>query len=292
MFANSDRNSALLRRLLTVASAVALACTLPAVAQTSHTPDLAADAQSSSSSITYQASLSTDELLGGSASPYHFSLAAADGSPQYGGRTNNRYPRYPNYQSRMSRLAIVAGGGFSAPIGNATHGYETWGYNLDFGAGWNFTKRVGVLFEYQFDRMKIPGATVAAVGADGGNINSHLFLFDPIIYFLSGQKGGAYVTGGGGFSRKVTNFTQLQPVQQCYYFCYTGYAPVTVAHFSSTQGAADLGLGMYWKAFGPDSNAKLFAEARYVFVDSPKPTATTNGEGTEGIIPVTFGIRF
>jgi hypothetical protein len=242
--------------------------------------------------VTYQASLSTDELLGGSSSPYHFSLAAADGSPQYGGRGNSRYPSYPNYQGRASHIAIVAGGGFTGPIGNDTNGYDTWGYNLDFGGGWNFNKKFGIVFEYQFDRNKIPGATIAAVGAQGGNINSHLFLFDPVYYFYSRHSTGAYVTGGGGFSRKVTNFTDLQSVQECYYFCYYGYAPVTVASFSSTQGAFDAGLGLYWKAFGRDSNAKLFAEARYVWVDSPRPTATTNGEGTEGLIPITFGIRF
>lgn len=293
MAANSDRNCPLLRRLLVATAAVAVSCALPALAQSAHAPDLSADAQSSSSSVIYQAALSTDNLLGGSTAPYHFSLAAADGSPQYGGNRQNKYPQYPSYQSKVSHIAIVAGGGFTTPVGNAAHGYETWGYNLDFGGGWNFNRKVGILFEYQFDRNKIPGATIAAVGAQGGNINSHLFLFDPIFYFYSGHRTGAYVTGGGGFSRKVTNFTQLQPVTQCYYyFCGQGYAPVTVAHFSSTQGAFDAGFGLYWKAFGQDSNGKLFAEARYVFVDSPKPTATADGEGTEGLIPVTFGIRW
>lgn len=292
MFANSDWNYPHLRRLLIVASAVALGWTLPAVGQTASSTDLATDAQSSSSSIVYQASLSTDELLGGSPTPYHYSLAAADGSPQYGGRSNNRYPSYPNYQSKASHIAIVAGGGFAAPVQNSTNGYETWGYNLDFGGGWNFNKHFGILFEYQFDRMKIPGTTIAAVGAQGGNINTHLFLFDPVYYIYAHHKSGAYVTGGGGFSRKVTNFTDLQSVQECYYFCYYGYAPVTVANFSSTQGAFDVGMGLYWKAFGQDSNAKLFAEARYIYVDSPKPTTTTNGEGVEELVPVTFGIRF
>lgn len=293
MVANSDRNCPLLRSLLTAACAAALSCTLPAVAQTAHAPDLAADAQSYSSSVVYQASLNTDELLGGSTTPYRFSLAAADGSPQYGGRSNNKYPSYPNYQSKASHIAIVAGGGFSSPVGQASSGdYETFGYNLDFGGGWNFNKKFGIVFEYQFDRNKIPGATIAAVGAQGGNINTHLFLFDPVYYLYAGHSTGAYVTGGGGFSRKVTNFTDLQEVQECYYFCYYGSAPVTVDSFSSTQGAFDVGGGMYWKAFGQESNAKLFAEVRYIWVDSPKPTATTNGEGTETLIPVTFGIRF
>ncbi|MGA7523754.1 MAG: hypothetical protein WBW84_14985 [Acidobacteriaceae bacterium] len=292
MLANSDRNCPLLRHLLIVASAVAVGFTLPAVAQNTSTPNLTTDAQSSSSSVMYQASLSTDELLGGSTTPYHFSLAAADGSPQYGGHNNSRYPSYPNDQGRMSHIAVIAGGGFTGPIGNDTNGFDTWGYNLTFGGGWNFSKKFGVLFEYQFDRNKIPGATIAEVGAMGGNINSHLFLFDPIYYFYSRNSTGAYVTGGGGFSRKVTNFTDLEESEECYYFCYYGYQSETVANFSSTQGAFDIGLGGYWKAFGQSSNAKLFAEARYVWVDSPKPTPTTNGEGTEGLIPVTLGIRF
>ncbi len=190
MFANSDRNCPLLRRLLTVASAVALSCSLPAVAQTAHTSDLAADAQGSSSSALYQASLNTDELLGGSSSPYHFSLAAANGSPQYGGRRTT-VPRLPQLSKphepcrhRRGRRVLPAP---SATIPMATN---TWGYNLDFGGGWNFSKKFGIVFEYQFDRSKIPGATIAAVGAQGGNINSHLFLFDPIYYFYSGKSSG------------------------------------------------------------------------------------------------------
>jgi hypothetical protein len=266
------------------ASALAVGVSLSAAAQTSLAANRSSDTQGdySSSSV-----LSTDALLGAAPAPV---AGAASPEPQYGGRGN--YPSYPNYESRMSHFAFVGGGGVTAPIGNDTRGYETWGYNLDIGGGWNFTKKFGALFEYQFDRNKIPGVTIAAVGAQGGNINSHLFLFDGIYYPYTHGRTGMYVTGGPGFSRKVTNFTDLQAVQQCYYFCYYGYAPVTVASFSSTQLAADAGIGLYWKAFGQDSNAKLFAEARYVFVDSPRATSTTNGEGTEEIIPVTFGIRF
>lgn len=283
MVANSDRLFSLSRRTLIAAATLALGVSLTAAAQSAAAPQAAPAATPTYSSSS--ASLDTEALLGAApAAP----LALA--SPQYGGHSN--YPSYPSYESRWSHVAFVGGGGFSAPIGNDTHGYETWGYNLDVGAGWNFTKHFGVLFEYQFDKMKIPGATIATVGAQGGNINSHLFLFDPVYYFHSGKTTGAYVTGGGGFSRKVTNFTDLEATEECYYFCYYGYAPVTVDSFSSNQGAFDAGLGLYWKAFGPDSNAKLFAEARYIWVDSPRPTSTTNGEGTEGIIPVTVGIRF
>ena len=291
MVANCDRSCLRARRILIAASAFALGFSLSAAAQTSSTSQISADGQSYSSSREYLASLDPDALPR-TGTPAVASAALAGPSPQYGGGRSN-YPSYPNYESRWSHLAFLAGGGFTTPVGNATHGYETWGYNFDVGAGWNFSKRLGVLFEYDFNKNKIPGATIALVGAQGGNINTHLFMFNPIYYFMARRTTGAYVLGGVGFSRKVTNFTNLVQTTQCYYyFCGYGYAPVTVAHFSSNQFAADGGLGLYWKAFGPDSKAKLFAEARYVFVDSPKPTQSQNGEGTEGLIPVTFGIRF
>ena len=286
MVANCDRTCPLSRRMMAVATALAIGFSLSAAAQTAPASKISADAQSYSSSAAYQVDLnSSDALLGAApAGP------VANASPQYGGHSN--YPSYNSNSGTWSHIAFVGGVGATAPIGNDTNGYETWGYNFDVGGGWNFSKNFGVLFEYIFNKNKIPGATIAEVGAQGGNINSHLFLFDPVYYFALHNSLGAYVTGGAGFSRKVTNFTDLEETEECYYFCYYGAASETVANFSSTQGAFDIGLGGYWKAFGRDSNAKLFAEARYVWVDSPKPTPTTNGEGTEGLIPVTFGIRF
>jgi hypothetical protein len=54
----------------------------------------------------------------------------------------------------------------------------------------------------------------------------------------------------------------------------------------------NIGAGFTWKAFGPVSKGKLFAEARYVWVDSPSASATQQGTGTFGTIPVTFGVRW
>jgi len=219
-------------------------------------------------------------------------------SPQYG-QSNTHYPEYP---SRWSHLAFEFGVGPTAPIGNdvsggkpvGLSGYDTWGYNVTAGGGWNFTKHIGAMLEYQFNRNKIPGATLAALGAPGGNINTWSLTIDPIVYLPMTHTVGAYVTGGGGFYRKVTNFTAPQLYEQCYYFCYTGVENVTIGHFSSNQGGLNIGTGLYWKAFGEDSNTKLYAEARYVWVDSPPLTSTLylNGEGTEGLIPVTLGVRF
>jgi hypothetical protein len=229
---------------------------------------------------------------------YDFDGAAGAGpSAQYG--QNNRYP---NYTSRWSHLAFEAGVGPTAPIGNDVRdGYDTWGYNITTGVGWNFTKRIGTMIEYQFDKQKIPGSTLTALAIAnglttplGGNINTWSLTIDPIIYQPFTKSVGGYVTGGGGFYRKVTNFTEPALETECdIYFCYSGYVPQTVAHSSSNQGGLNLGVGLYWKAFGQDSNAKLYGEARYVWVDSPVASLSDPyGEGTEGLIPVTLGIRF
>ncbi len=220
----------------------------------------------------------------------------ASASPQYG-QSNNRYPEYT---SNWSHVAIEAGAGFTAPVGNTTHGWETYGYNVRAGGGWNFSKRLGALIEYQWNRDKIPGSTLTQLAIQsgssvpfGGNVNTWSFTIDPIIYQPFTKSFGGYITGGGGFYRKVTNFTAPVLGLSCYYYCYEGYFPTTIAHSSSNQGGVNIGVGGYWKAFGEDSNTKLYTEVRYVWVDSPVASnSDPYGSGTQGTIPVTFGVRF
>ena len=310
MVANCDRNCPLPRRMLIAASALAIAFSLNAAAQsTTPAADNSADGQSYSSSSAY---LSTDSLLG--ASSFSDPAASASASPQYGGGGRRSSSSYPSYEGRMSHIAFEGGVGFSIPIGNDTH-YSTaaltngdlspsvgWGYGVTLGGGWNFTKKFGALLEYQFLRQSMPNDYLDALNAESGtsgsgssidgNINTWSLTIDPIIYLPFSHKSGAYVTGGGGFYRKVTNFTE--PVQECdpYYGC--DGVPVTVDHFSSNQGGANAGIGFYRKIFGQDSNAKFYAEARYVWVNSPVASASNSyqGSGTEALIPVSFGIRF
>jgi hypothetical protein len=286
MFSNCFPSRNLLNRIAIAASTFALiALPYAAQAQTGTAAEGGQQYSSSSDWKSYLTSYDFDGAPGGSA------------SPQYG-QSNNHYPDYTN---RWSHLAFEAGVGPTAPIGNDVRdGYDTWGYNITMGAGWNFTKRLGAMLEYQFDKQKIPGATLTTLALDsgsttplGGNINTWSLTIDPIIYQPITKTVGGYVTGGGGFYRKVTNFTAPELEEECVYYCYEGYVPATVAHSSSNQGGLNLGIGFYWKAFGEDSNAKFYAETRYVWVDSPVASESDPfGGGTEGLIPVTFGIRF
>jgi hypothetical protein len=283
----SSRN--LLNRIAIAASTFALfALPFAAQAQTASTPEGGQQYSSSSDWKNYLTDYDFDGEPGASA------------SPQYG--QNNRYPDYTN---RWSHIAFEAGAGFTAPLGNTTHGGpsypnsigETYGYNIRAGAGWNFSKRLGALLEYNFNRDKIPGSTLTELSIAsnlgtplGGNVNTWSLTIDPIFYQPFTKSYGGYVTGGGGFYRKVTNFTAPQLESD---FFEVVAVPTTIAHSSSNQGGLNIGVGFYWKAFGEDSNAKLFTEARYVWVDSPVASSSDPfGSGTSSLLPVTFGIRF
>jgi hypothetical protein len=316
MVANCDRTCPLARRMLIAATAVALGFSLTAAAQTTSAPTATLQSDSGSSSSTnaqLQAYLSPDNFLSGlSSEPAPSGIA----SPQYGGQKS---PQYPGYESRWSHIAIEAGAGFTIPIGNDTNFSQTavnsgilapsesFGYNINAGAGWNFTKHVGALIEFSFQHMGMPGDYLSAEttycndnggscsSGLGGNINTWDLSIDPIFYLPFSHKSGAYITGGGGFYRKVTNFTE--PVESCELSIYgeiCEQAPETVEHFSSNQGGVNFGVGLYRKLMGEDSNAKFFAEVRYVWVNSPTANASNayQGAGTEGLLPISFGIRF
>ncbi len=124
----------------------------------------------------------------------------------------------------------------------------------------------------------------------------------PVFDLFPKATNDVYVTGGGGFYRKVTTFTFPMQQEFCYYFyCGVGYAPGTVGHFSSNQGGFNIGGGFQHRLGGMygDSNTTLFAEVRYLDVLSPAivgvsanglPPVTINKDTQ--MLPISFGIRF
>jgi hypothetical protein len=197
-------------------------------------------------------------------------------------------------------LAFEAGGGLSGPVGSSTN-YITWGGNFTVGGGVHFNRRFSLLAEYQFIDDKLPGAIIAETGATGGNAHIWSLTLDPVIDLFPKSNNSVYVTGGGGFYRKVTNFTDPEETEYCdYYYCEPGEQNEVVGHFSSNQGGFNIGGG-YTHRFGGtynDGTMRVFAEARYLDVLSPASAIAPNGLGTATVgagthlIPVTFGLRW
>jgi hypothetical protein len=198
----------------------------------------------------------------------------------------------------LSNYALEFGGGFSSPESTAI----TYGGNFTVGGGVYFTKRLAMLAEYQFLDDKLPGYLIAETGANGGYAHIWSFTLDPYFDLFPKSANDLYVTGGGGFYRKVTSFTDPEPTYYCDYFygCYPEEANAVVGHFSSNQGGWSIGGGFQHRLVSMygESKMKLFVEVRYLDVLTPAVTTEPNGLGTTTVaadtkmIPVTLGVRW
>jgi hypothetical protein len=216
---------------------------------------------------------------------------AASGSGMSAGQESKPAGRHFPFHG----LAFEAGAGFNAPIGNDTSTNEggpfiTWGGNFTAGGGLRFSRRVSLLGEFQFLDNKLPGSFIAEAGAGATNGNTHIVSLtaDPVIDLFPKWKDSAYVTGGGGYYHKSTNFT----AQVCCDF-YGYPVSINTDSFSSNQLGGNLGIGLTHRLGGTygDSNLKLFGEARYLFLNTPRVGAI-NGLGRTELVPVTFGVRW
>ena len=207
--------------------------------------------------------------------------------------------------SPWNKIALEFGGGFNAPIGNDTstkHGgpFITWGGNFTVGGGLHFNKYLSLLAEYQFMDNKLPGSMIAETEiAQGGHAHIWSLTLDPVVDLFPKRTNSVYVTGGGGFYRKVTSFTVPEDVEVCDYWCEIDEEDETVYHFSSNQGGLNLGFGITHRLGGPGGingygKMQLYAEARYLFLNTPQLSADTfpHAVGTTELIPVTFGVRW
>lgn len=199
----------------------------------------------------------------------------------------------------VHRLTFEASGGVNAPAGDKT--YITWGGQFNVGGGVNFSRRLALLAEYQFIDDKVPGAIIAEAGAQGGHDHIWSLTLDPVVSLFPQSNNDIYITGGGGFYRKVTSFTDVEPSQYCdFYYCGVGYTPQVVGHFSSNQGGFNIGGGYQHRLGGMygDSRMRLFAEVRYVYIASPAVTTQPNGLGTTSVaagttmLPINLGVRW
>lgn len=240
-----------------------------------------------------------------------------------------RYRR-PNYSDShtnpdgSSKYAFMVGGGFTLPTGG-THNYASPGWKFQVGAGRNFNKTLGVMLQFDYDKMGIQGHTLdkqlalydnlcnqdpscsgsgGSLTQLGGYIHDWSFSLDPIVNYYTSDTWGAYVTGGIGFYHKATVFTTPAIGEYCdfYYGCYTYQANQPVDWYNSNAFGVNGGIG-FTRKLSRWSNAKLYAEARYVWTDNqPRPydvsgatsyfNAFPQASARTTYIPVTFGIRF
>ena len=215
--------------------------------------------------------------------------------PQPVARAMAQATRRPAPQDTASSASATslpeAGAGFNAPIGNDGP-FLTWGGNFTGGAGLHLSKRLSVLAEYQFADNKLPGAMIAAVGAQGGNAHIWSLTLDPVIDLTPKWKNGAYITGGGGFYRKVTTFTSPEEVEECdpYYGCGIYYENGVVGHYSSNQLGANVGFGITYTGDSPRAVEYVGCHESAVFGKGDRQLAAPPLEKLEVAICASSGV--
>lgn len=264
--------------------------------------------------LSYSSSVGSEEK----ASAEDFDMGMGTGQPP----PRRPYARRTNYSDRThnadgsNKYTFVVGGGFTVPAG-ATGKDLGISWKFQGGGGYNFNKKFGVILQYDYDKFGLTsgnlarqyarytslnlvdqnGRPVSFAGLDG---SSHIWsiTLNPIYHFYQSDALGAYVVGGGGFYRKLTNFTLPQTGVYCDFFgfCYQFTQNQTFDHYSNNAGGVNGGIGFTYR-FSRFASEKLFAEARYVWVDNSQSANSVDGLYPEnnnrtGYFPVTVGIRW
>jgi len=187
----------------------------------------------------------------------------------------------------FSHFTFDGGGGFTQPVGNTGRQVDM-GWNIQGGAGVNFSPYLGVKVQLDYNRFGINTFTLNNLGFPAGDVGVFSATLDPIVHLNPKGHVDVYLIGGGGLYRQsytftqptISTFTALDP----FFGFYTAAAPtnLVLASNSVNKPGVNGGAGI---AFGHKFHGKFFAEARYdrIFM---------NRDQHSDYIPVTFGFRY
>jgi opacity protein-like surface antigen len=186
------------------------------------------------------------------------------------------------------RLDLHFAGGFTSPTGDLGTHLNT-GWNMNGGAGFNFTHWLGINANVLYTSFGINRTTLTALEQPDGTSHTWAFTLDPIIRFPISSHFIPYVTGGGGYFRSTIEFTKPTIALVPFYDPWFGIlgqvaipANEVLGRFSKSSGGYDIGAGVQIP-LGRDG-LSFYSEARYYYAPT-EPTSTT-------FLPVSFGIRW
>jgi len=189
----------------------------------------------------------------------------------------------------FSKFAFNAGGGFTQPVVH-TDGRANTGFNITAGAGYKFVPQFQISAEFGYNRLDLSDRILTAAGVPGGNAHIYSVTLQPSVHFNAKGRLGAYLIGGGGYYRRTVDFTApsvdtITLFDPFYGVFFPANVPSTaiLASFTQNKAGLNIGGGLELRVKG-DSNAKIYAEARYHYIYT-SPVRTT-------ILPVTFGFRW
>jgi len=282
--------------------------------------DLSKPGLSTPDDLKYSSSTGSEEL----ANVENFNIGASEDQPP----PRRRYGR-PNYNDShtnsdgSAKYSFFVGGGFTMPTSDMGKSLST-SYNIQAGGGRNFSKKLGVMLQFDWDNFGIQTATLNNLlniydgpplfftDQNGNPLSqisgsSHVWSFtvDPIYNFYEHDNKGAYVVGGGGFYHKTATFSTPALGQECDFFgnCFQFQVNQRFDSYTSNAAGVNIGGGVTYK-FSRFSGTKFYAEARFVHTFNSARNFSFGDANLNGLnvfpqnsvnsnyIPITFGIRF
>ena len=107
----------------------------------------------------------------------------------------------------MSHFTFELGAGFTQTVGN-TGRYLNDGWNIQGGAGFNFSNYLGVLGELGYTQLGFNNSTLSNLGYPGGGVNIFSATLDPIGHLTPRSHFDLYAIGGGGLYHWYENFSR------------------------------------------------------------------------------------
>src|SRR5215469_1137683 len=107
----------------------------------------------------------------------------------------------------VPRFSFEAAGGFTQPVGNTGRHLDE-GWNIQGGAGYNFSSYVGAMIQVDYNSFGINSSTLQNLGFPGGDVHIFSATLDPIVHLTPHGHFDVYLIGGGGLYHRYQQFTQ------------------------------------------------------------------------------------
>lgn len=198
-----------------------------------------------------------------------------------------RKPKVKDYKN----WSFNVGGGGSLTNGETTKFVRGGGGVAAAGVARNFSKYLGLRFDFQFDNLPLRTSALEQAQALKATSQVYSFLFDPIINIPVTKVWSGYIVVGGGFfhrTGKLDSSTAI-PGSACNAFftwwgnCFNSSLPLNRNFLSTSQNqwGENFGAGVARKI---RPNIEIYGEFRYLH-------GTHSGISTD-LRPITVGVRW
>lgn len=185
----------------------------------------------------------------------------------------------------------------STPL-NPMARYTNFGLGVDFGAGYNFTRRQAVVGELMWNWLYATDSALAPVRAalQSPNIDGHgafVAVMSNYRYELRGKLLGTYIIGGPGWYHRSAELSKpipagtvcINPLAVWWgYNCTPGIVTTNATIASSSSSAFGINGGVGFTVRVGDAPYRAYVEARYHYA----PTKNVNTQ----LISIVFGFRY